>query len=272
LERNSDALLDNEDAVRGALKALPRLVDRTVHTLLDDDLLEFMEVEGQDVEALCTEAKRVLYLFETALTTELDRQRRQPGGRPIASTLKVQHRMHPTICELVSKTFYGDLTTSEKRRQEAEAQAGWIASRNPNILPNLPVVLVDMHYERSTRGQRRIERLPRFTNEDEVAEVVHLVAQLSVTERAEKVPSLVILSPYARQVRRLHDAVLGDSAASKALNAFRPVARGQEWFSTVDAFQGNEADVVIFSLCVTTVVPRCGRHWDLWATVGVSTC
>jgi hypothetical protein len=67
LERNSDALLDNEDAVRGALKALPRLVDRTVHTLLDDDLLEFMEVEGQDVEALCTEAKRVLYLFETAL-------------------------------------------------------------------------------------------------------------------------------------------------------------------------------------------------------------
>jgi superfamily I DNA and/or RNA helicase len=244
-----DALLDNEDAVREALKTLPRLIDRTVHMLLDDELLEFMEVEGQDVEALCTEAKRVLYLFETALTTELERQRRHPGGKPIASTLNVQHRMHPTICELVSRTFYGgDLTTSERRRKEAEAQAGWIASKDSNILPDLPVVLVDMPYERSSRGHRRIERLPRFTNEDEVAEVVHLVAQLSVTERAEKMPSLVILTPYAGQVRRLHDAVLADPAASAAMNAFGPVARGQEWFSTVDAFQGNEADVVIFSL------------------------
>lgn len=243
-----EVLLDKSASVRRTLKTLPKIIDSTVRNLLDEDLLEFIEDDGQDMDALCSEAKRVLYLFETLLTDELKRQTERPGGRAIASTLRVQHRMHPVICDLVSATFYGNLTTSEARAKQAASQENWISWSPSSELPNLPVVLIDMPYERSTVDAGRIERLPRFTNEDEVAEIVRTVAQLTVATNFNKKPSLVILTPYARQARRLKDAVLGNSAARKALEAFRPVARGGEWCSTVDSFQGNEADVVVFSL------------------------
>lgn len=247
--RELEKLLDDETAVRATLKTLSRMIDPAIRNLLDEELLDFIEDEAQDLVALCTEAKRVLYLFETALNTELERREQRPNARPIASTLKVQHRMHPVICELVSNSFYDcRLTTSSEREQRALAEAGSIVSRDVQALPNTPVAVIDMPYERSAIGKGRIERLPRFTNEDEIAEVVGVVGNLVVKSGLPKPPSLVILAPYARQVRRLKEAVLGHPASSAALAAFRPAARGDEWSSTVDAFQGNEADVVVFSL------------------------
>jgi hypothetical protein len=247
--RELEKLLDDETAVRATLRTLPRTINPAIRNLLDEELLEFIEDEEQDIVALCTEAKRVLYLFETALTAELERREQRPGPRPIASTLKVQHRMHPVICELVSKTFYeGRLTTSAAREQQAARENGTIVAKDQQALPNAPLVLVDMPYERSALGRGRIEKLPRFTNPDEVREVVSIVANLAVNSLVPTRPSLVILAPYVRQVRLLKEAVLGDPVSSAALAAFRPAARGDEWCSTVDAFQGNEADVVILSL------------------------
>lgn len=243
-----ESLLGSTVDVKAALRTLPRLIDRAVHLLLDDELLEFIEDDSQDLEALCTDAKRALYLFETLLTSELERQERKGIGLPIASSLSEQHRMHPVICELVSAAFYKKLTTSDNRVKKAREQATWIASVDAVLLPDKPVVFVDMPYERSAEGQQRFESLPRFTNEAEVEEVVRLVANLKVTEKATEVPSLVLLTPYARQVGRLRDAISANAAASAALRQFKPVARGEQWCSTVDAFQGNEADVVIFSL------------------------
>ena len=246
--RELQDILDDVKAVRRTLKSLPTLIDRNVRHLLDDELLEFMEDETQDIEGLCTDAKRVLFFFENALSTELQRRETRPGGRPIASTLTVQHRMHPTICKLVSGCFYGDLETSDRRKVEAAEQGKWLASRDPNSFPNLPLVWLNMPYQRSAHGVRRIEQYPRFTNRAEIEVALNVVRQLVVTAAASKKPSLVVLTPYARQVSALKDAILADSAARKVLEAFRPVARNNEWCSTVDAFQGNEADVVIFSL------------------------
>ena len=244
-----EALLSDETAVRRTLKVLPRSIHNAVRNLLDEDLLEFIEDDTQDLVGLCTEAKRAFFMFETAIEAELERKKSRPGGRSIASTLSVQHRMHPDICELVSNTFYGGgLVTSAKREIEARSQEKAFNSKDTSRLPNGPVVIVDMPYERSGSRRGRIEREPRFTNEIEIAKVVELIAQLSVTQDLPKTPSLVVLTPYMRQVRRLKDAILNDPQASAALVAFRPVARGSEWCSTVDAFQGNEADVVIFSL------------------------
>lgn len=246
--RELESILDDETAIINALTTLPKLIDNATRQLLDEDLLEFLEDENHDVVDLCNEAKRVLYLFETALTTELERQEQQRGGKSIASTLNVQHRMHPSICELVSETFYGNLSTSEKRTEQAKIQADWITSKDSKTLPNHPIVLIDMPYERSAVGAGRIENMPRFTNESEVSEVVKIIKNLSVSENGLTPPSLVILTPYSRQVKRLKEAVLNDPEARQALSQFGSVARGGEWVSTIDAFQGNEADIVIFSL------------------------
>jgi hypothetical protein len=242
-----EKLLGEPKAIRGALVAMARVVDRTVRNLLDEDLLEFIEDDEQDLESLCAEAIRSLYLFETGLTTELDRQKRA-GGDPIASTLTFQHRMHPAICRLVASCFYDNLRTSERREKAAIAEAKWLDSNSPAELPNVPVVFVNMPYERSTAGKRKTELLPRFTNEDEVQEIVRLIKHLRVTEAAPRKPALVFLAPYARQVRRLKEALMADDQVRTVLEQFKPAARGDEWCSTVDAFQGNEADVVVFSL------------------------
>lgn len=244
-----EALLNKHESTRAALRSFAKLSFRGMRDVIDEALLDISEDDEADFEGMCTDAKRVLYLFETALTGELKRQELAPGGKKIASTLKVQHRMHPSICKLVSETFYdGLLTTSEERRRRASEQSSWIVPRDSAVLPDKPVTFIDMPYERSEVGGTRSERLPRFTNEDEVSEVVRLLAQLTVATAAEKKPSLVVLSPYQRQVTRLREAILADAACSKVLKSFRPVARGGEWCSTVDAFQGNEADVVFFSL------------------------
>jgi hypothetical protein len=242
-----EALLDRADASRAALGSLSRLNFR--RDILDEVLLDLAEDEEVDFEQLCTDAKRVLYMFETGLTAELQRLERSPGGKRIASTLSVQHRMHPVICEAVSETFYsGLLTTSPDREVSARAQARAVTSENPALLPETPLVLIDMPYERSEIGGGRVEQLPRFSNESEVREVVKAISQLRVESMGDKQPSLVVLSPYQRQVNRLRESILADGHAAAALSSFRPVARGGDWCSTVDAFQGNEADVVIFSL------------------------
>lgn len=244
-----DKLLADVQGVRRSVKALPKSVHPAVRTLLDDDLLEFADDDAQDLENLCAEARRALFLFETAIETELERKQNRPGGRSIASTLSVQHRMHPAICDLVSRSFYdGKLVTSQSRKEQATANEKAIGSKDQARLPNTPVVFVDMPYERSATHKGRIERYPRFTNEEEVREITALISLLQVSGSCAKPPSLVILAPYLRQVRRLKEAVLADGPARTALEAFRPVARGGEWCSTVDAFQGNEADVVVISL------------------------
>jgi hypothetical protein len=244
-----EKLLTNTDAVRDALSVLPRFIDATVRSLLDDDLLEFIEDQSQQIEAACAEAVRVLYLFETILTGELNRQKQSPGGMATADTLFVQHRMHPALCKVVSDTFYkGELTTSDKRTISAKQATKWIRADDETVLPTLPFVWVDMPYERSAEGRSNIERLPRFTNLDEATKIVEIISRLRVDPAFAKKPSLVVLTSYARQARQIRELVLENAQARAALGAFQPAARGGEWCSTVDAFQGNEADVVIFSL------------------------
>jgi superfamily I DNA and/or RNA helicase len=60
-------------------------------------------------------------------------------------------------------------------------------------------------------------------------------------------PRLAILSPYAEQVRRLATMVSTEfPGSSQSLFGFRPAIPG--YCGTVDAFQGNEAEVVVVSL------------------------
>ena len=104
-----------------------------------------------------------------------------------------------------------------------------------------------MPYQQSTVGNRDVERYPRFTNLGEV-QAVRDIVQLLQPSAAEVRPSLAVLSPYARQVARIRTELMEDDNCRSALSCLKPVARGNAWCSTVDAFQGNEADAIIVSL------------------------
>lgn len=246
-----DALLNDPPTLREALRFGLELVERSLRDVVDDELAELIDSEDMEKEfgLLCADAKRMLFLFQSLIEDEVNRQGR-PGARlpNIARVLDIQHRMHPAIAGLVSRCFYrGAITTGSKAQERFESEPSPITSQDLSKLPDAPIVLIDMPYIQSQIGGREFEQLPRFTNQAEV-DAVKNVVKLLQPNGASKRPSLAVLSPYARQVARIRAEIKEDDDCLAALTAFTAVGRGGEWCSTVDAFQGNEADAIVVSL------------------------
>tara|TARA_R110002073_G_scaffold69054_6_gene171326 strand:+ start:21242 stop:24775 length:3534 start_codon:yes stop_codon:yes gene_type:complete len=247
-----DALLTKPDSLRPAIRLGLELVERGLRDFIPDDLQALLESTepSEAFAALCAESRRVLFLFENLVENEVERQS-APNSRgiPIARKLNIQHRMHPDIAQLVSRCFYdNNIETDEGARQRFANAACPIETVASSLVPDVPIVLIDMPYERLAKGSGDAERYPRYTNEQEVRATRGLLANLRGTPSGACPPSLAILSPYARQVTRLQRELLDDPAVCASLKGFQPVGRNEAWCSTVDAFQGNEADAVVISL------------------------
>lgn len=243
-----DELLNDPEKLRAALRLGLELIERSLRDVVDDELSDLIEDDSSDFGLLCADAKRMLFLFQTLIEDEVIRQGR-PGARTpnIARVLNIQHRMHPVIADLVSKCFYdGVLNTSGDAQKKFLISTSPVTTRNQARLPDTPIVVVDMPYQQSTIRSRNVERHPRFTNVGEVGAVKSIVRLLQSTSGTK--PSLAVLSPYARQVARIRTELKEDDGCAAALSGFSAVARNDDWCSTVDAFQGNEADAVIVSL------------------------
>jgi superfamily I DNA and/or RNA helicase len=94
---------------------------------------------------------------------------------------------------------------------------------------------------------RRGESFPRFTNEGELMVLQEVLSH--ARGAGDEHPSLTVLSPYARQVRKISQEIqrnVGSKLANLEGFSFPP---GQKsWCNTVDSFQGSEADLVVVSL------------------------
>jgi hypothetical protein len=244
-------LLNDPERLRIALRLGLELTERSLRDVVSDELTEMIDDDDAEAEfgQLCADAKRMLFLFETLIEDEAARQAKS-GARPpnIARVLTIQHRMHPVIAGLVSRCFYdGAIGTGKEAAAKFSSALSPIISRDDKRLPDTPIVIVDMPYQQSTIGGKDVERYPRFTNPGEV-QAVRDIVQLLQPSTADRRPSLAVLSPYAKQVMRIRMELMEDDNCRSALARFKPVARGDAWCSTVDAFQGNEADAIIVSL------------------------
>lgn len=170
------------------------------------------------------------------------------GGR--VPMLREQYRMHPKICDFVSKHFYnGELTTNP-----AVALARDCADLSSIVWRDY----ADADAESSDAKQRcnmwEVEMVTTFM-EDEVQGLLRLGK------------SVAIITFYKHQLRCLMDAgersgLVRSSKEMKELakNKKQPVTRFKHpnfRIVTVDAAQGSEADVVVLS-CV-----RCNARRDL---------
>lgn len=169
-------------------------------------------------------------LDEHDLTTTLFS--RLADGLPVAcqSMLNQQHRMVEPIGELISECFYGGELRSQGPKQ-------WGAIRD--VFPK-PVTWHDTSREqhRFEQGGSGTDR--SFVNTCEAGIVTRLLKQLNKHyRRLDRRPSVMILAPYAAQIRELRRRIdqLGDL---DAIDVEPP--------ATVDAVQGREADYVIFSI------------------------
>lgn len=245
-----EELLADPETLKPALKQGLPLLSIGLREVLPDDLPELLDAEDNELFVrLCAEARRALFLFESMVETEVQRQERGGRGKPIARKLDIQHRMHPLIGDLVSRCFYDrGLNTSDEARAHFNGVSCPVQTAAPAIVPDTPIVVVDMPYEREIEASRYGERYPRFSNPLEAKAVRAVIANLRGQSVEGAFPSLAVLSPYERQVAKLKADLEDDPKVAAALKTFQPVGRRGTWFSTVDAFQGNEADAVIVSL------------------------
>jgi hypothetical protein len=225
------------------LQAPNRNVDRDfVHGWRDRT-----EEQRQDFQKYCTRWLRVFeYLHKLTAHHE-----------PEQGLLTGQHRMHPSIGELVSEVYY------EGKLQHFTRDAKTLAP-NPEILHNLvtpdelrgrAVVWLDL-----PAGDPRSLELatPKYRSPAEA----HALDRFLRTLRFDNPEplELAVLSPYAQQVaflRRQLDtaefrAMLVEGGLKLAQNPQRSQSdrddRLPDGFFTVDSFQGNQAPVIAISL------------------------
>jgi hypothetical protein len=153
--------------------------------------------------------------------------------RHSATMLNIQHRMHPFICEFPSAAFYGArLLTGVNASDRAPSQFWeWPSSGKP-------VCFVDVHdgVEDSSGDQ--------IVNEREAFLVEKAVFKLLKDPRLKKLIDgtypLAVVTGYAAQKALIQKRLVDSGLVDKEHKCLIEV-------NTVDAFQGREKHVIIFS-------------------------
>lgn len=248
------AFLSMPDKVIEALTIGSEFIGRSLRDEATEVILDEVAEDPGGAPALCARAIEALTLFQTLIETEFGRKRGR-SGKTFAMRLNEQHRMHPAIAKIIGGTFYTDLngaalTTHADSAKRFASQPCPVRSLDPQRLPEVPLLLVDIEAKQASGGRTRGEEAPRWHNSEEREAVRLILHQLRPVEAANsgKRPTLALLSPYSQQVARLRDMIATDTKIEPgALGFLAPAADGGFCF-TVDSFQGSEADVAIVSL------------------------
>jgi ATP-dependent RNA/DNA helicase IGHMBP2 len=153
--------------------------------------------------------------------------KRQPH---MSSMLQVQYRMHEDIMKFPSRYFYKDeLIAHESVRKEL-------------LRPNQPPVeFIDTAGGGHTEAQDP-ETLSRFNEEEAqllIRQVEALIEEIGLEEWLQQRITMAIITPYRAQVDYLHKL----AEASAILEPLHSLVS----INTVDAFQGQERDVIAIS-------------------------
>jgi senataxin len=154
-------------------------------------------------------------------------------------TLKIQYRMHPKLCDLVSRLFYeGVLVTPPEVAAERQAQDG-VCMRHVPVLGNV---------EEQSRGGHS------FSNSSEAAHVLEIYKSHVASQRGGgcAASSTLVITFYRKQEVLLREEFLraGFSESKQADRGLRIL--------TVDKSQGSEADTVILSCVRSNRDRNCG--------------
>lgn len=138
--------------------------------------------------------------------------------------LKVQYRSHPLIMSISSKLFYDNELEHGVQESERQPPKGfpWPRGKNKSLLP---VAFVPSHHAESPNESSK-------SNRDEAVVVVNIVQKLIAAGVNER--DIGVISPYSGQ--------------NKILKMMLGKARiGGIELNSVDAFQGREKEVIVFS-------------------------
>ena len=216
------------------------------------------KLSDQDYEEICREALRLHLLFENlineeeiALKRSKDHYGHEARHKPIASMLDIQHRMHPVIAEVVSNVFYKNkLETSEEKKEFYTEQNKhfYFETDHFESMNNSAILWIETPDIQANKGSRSGDQKPQWHNPFEVEIVINLLKLLRRKPHIQKKPKLALLSPYNKQIERITAMLDRERQSIANLNNFSKPDDSSSFCSTVDAFQGAEADLTIISL------------------------
>jgi len=224
--------------------------------------LEDLQGSEKSISDIGRAASKYLMLFKALVEDEVEEAKQHKlmfgsddGRTAIGSMLTVQHRMHPNIAELISHVFYDDELSTDEDKMRFYTSPNKIlpySFKSSKLLANsAPITWVDMPDVQTTKNMKLGDNYPRWQNLNERKVITSLLGELQANKNSESRCKVAILSPYSEQVGRISRFIYKQGKLKSEfshLSEFDPANDHADFCSTVDAFQGSEADVVIVSL------------------------
>ncbi|QPN44819.1 helicase [Priestia aryabhattai] len=211
-----------------------------------------------ELETICKSALRLHLLFENLIAEEeiaLARSSKHYGHdrrhKPIASMLTIQHRMHPVIAEVISHVFYKkDLDTSEEKKQyyTKANKPFYFQTNNIDEINDSPIIWIETPDVQANKKIDSGDKKPQWHNPYEVKVLINLLKSLRKKNGNSKSPKLALLSPYNKQIEKISIALDRNKRDLRNLDYFSKPDDLPTFCSTVDGFQGAEADLTVVSL------------------------
>ncbi|KAK7965764.1 uncharacterized protein PG986_000041 [Apiospora aurea] len=170
------------------------------------------------------------------------------GGAPKTCMLNTQYRMHPSICSFSSEEFYrGELRTgiAAEDRPLAASAFPWPKAALGSGIRDVARTLFIECAGREDLGQKS----KRNRGQAELCRrVCQLLSDIPTTagdaDGKHKQQSIAVLTPYTAQITLLKTTALSG-------------LKGDIEISSIDGFQGREADIVVF------VTVRCNERGEI---------
>ena len=242
------------DETVGSLLSLPERAGGLVDTELLQGIREMEDADKSE--------RRELWLTWLPLFGQLHRTCTEVIPLPksgeaqvhgvLASMLYQQHRMHPAIAGLISAAYYDrpieSLTVDEHGLPLERVVHPFIG---PHTIKQSQIVWLDTGWPTEDDDQKK-SRDDSETSDLECQTVLRFLRTLSVSPEFDEKLRVAVLSPYRRQVLKL-SKTLHQVYSTNPPSWLEPLKANEAPASTVDSFQGNQADIVVVSLV------RCNR-------------
>lgn len=165
------------------------------------------------------------------------------GANSFGSMINTQHRMHPDISRIISKTVYDNKLMNDPDKEDFYRNFTPFIFNNCSIKglnKENAVIWVDIPDKGSNSKIKKLEE--KNVNKSEIDIVTELLYSLETNDDSNY--SINILSPYSDQVNMINKLIV----KSKINRCFEKDIKGKEIAKTVDSFQGDQADVIIISM------------------------
>ena len=265
--------IDSLETAVNALDALPQ----GAGGLLDIEWIQsWKDREDEQQEEFKEYARRWLNSFERvfeycSFATGLEKRTLDQADGAAAGKLSHQHRMHPTIGDLISGAYYdGDLVNRTLDERGVPLSRVCHPFRRPEKIIETAIVWLDLPWAARDPDYAELGPAaghPRYTNPKEVdalsAFLTELGPQDGVGEKDQESLTLAVLSPYNQQVALINQNLPQDTLRATGLtlkHALRNRNSGTAEEAarvahTVDSFQGNQADIIAVSLVRNNLLP-----------------